>query len=548
MENTIESALKQAIQNALTVIGVPEESIPDIHLETPRDPSHGDASTSVAMQLARVLKKNPRAIAQEIVDSLETDPARVDAVEIAGPGFINFRYSNRYLFDELQSILQDKTTYGRTHSRQGQRILIEFVSANPTGPLTVGHGRNAVLGDTIARLLEWTGANVDREYYFNNAGRQMRLLGESLRARYLQELGETVDLPDDGYEGAYITDIAKNWLTEDGGQHRDANSITPFKERAETAIFEEIRATLRRMKIEMDSFFNEHTLYESGAIDRVVETFRKKGLAYDHDGAVWFKTTEFGKEKDTVLIKSSGEPTYRLPDIAYHADKLDRGYDLCIDIFGADHIDTYPDVLSGLKVLGYDPERVDVLVYQFVTLVKDGKPYKMSTRKANFVTLDELMDEVGEDVTRFFFLMRSPNTHLEFDVAKAKEAGDKNPVFYLQYAHARIHSILRKVEELGGLSGKPALERLTHPSEIALIKTLLAFPGAVELAAAHQEPHRLINYLNECASGFTSFYHDCRILLEDVELMQARGNLAAACAAVLANGLGILGISAPERM
>ena len=548
MENTIESALKQAIQNALTVIGVPEESIPEIHLETPRDPSHGDASASVAMQLARVLKKNPRAIAQEIVDALETDPAWIDAVEIAGPGFINFRYSNRYLFDELRSILKNKEQFGRTRSRQGQRILIEFVSANPTGPLTVGHGRNAVLGDTIARLLEWTGADVDREYYFNNAGRQMRLLGESLRARYLQELGEPVELPEGGYEGAYIIDIAKTWLSEDGGQHRDASSITPFKERAEAAIFEEIRATLRRMKIEMDSFFNEHTLYESGAIDQVVETFREKGLAYDHDGAVWFKTTEFGKEKDTVLIKSSGEPTYRLPDIAYHADKLDRGYDCCIDIFGADHIDTYPDVLSGLKVLGYDPKRVDVLVYQFVTLVKDGKPYKMSTRKANFVTLDELMDEVGEDVTRFFFLMRSPNTHLEFDVAKAKEAGDKNPVFYLQYAHARIHSILRKVEELGGLSGEPALERLTHPSEIALMKTLLAFPGAVELAAAHKEPHRLINYLNECASGFTSFYHDCRILLEDTELMQARGNLAAACAAVLANGLGILGISAPERM
>ena len=548
MENRLEAALTAAVKKALLAIDVPEDAIPDIHLETPRDPSHGDASVSVAMQLAKLLKNNPRAIAQQIVDALEIDPERIDAVEIAGPGFINFRYSNRYLFDELQSILKDKDAYGQTHSRQGQRILIEFVSANPTGPLTVGHGRNAVLGDTIARLLEWTGAKVDREYYFNNAGRQMRLLGESLRARYLQELGDPVELPEGGYEGAYITDIAKSWIAEEGDRYRDADTINPFKKRAEEAIFEEIRATLQRMSIEMDSFFNEHTLYESGAIDRVVETFREKGLAYDRDGAVWFKTTEFGKEKDTVLIKSTGEPTYRLPDIAYHADKLDRGYDRCIDIFGADHIDTYPDVLSGLTVLGYDPERVDVLVYQFVTLVKDGKPYKMSTRKANFVTLDELMDEVGVDVTRFFFLMRSPNTHLEFDVAKAREAGDKNPVFYLQYAHARIHSILRKVEEMGGLSDEPALERLTHPTEIALIKTLLAFPGAIELAAAHQEPHRLIQYLNDCASGFTSFYHDCRILLEDVELMQARGHLAAACAAVLANGLAILGISAPERM
>lgn len=552
----MESDLQLSIEKALDAIGVPKESAPEVHLETPRDPSHGDAATSVALQLAKPLRKNPRMIAEELVTALHQllkespEPLRrgIEAIEIAGPGFINFRYSHHYLFEALKEVLKEKAGYGKTSTRKGKRILIEFVSANPTGPLTVGHGRNAVLGDTIARLLEWTGAEVDREYYFNNAGRQMRLLGESLRARYLEELGETVEWPEDGYEGDYISDIARAWVVEVGDKFRAEKAVTPFKERAEAAIFEEIRKTLLRMNIEMDSFFNEYTLYESGAIDRVVETFRKKGLAYDKEGAVWFKTTEFGKDKDTVLIKSSGEPTYRLPDIAYHADKLDRGYTLCIDIFGADHIDTYPDVLSGLSVLGYDPERVDVLVYQFVTLVKDGKPYKMSTRKANFVTLDELMDEVGEDVTRFFFLMRSPNTHLEFDVAKAREAGEKNPVFYLQYAHARIHSILRKVAEVGGLSGEPKLELLNHPAEIALIKVLMAFPGAVEQAAFHREPHRLINYLNECASGFTSFYHDCRILSEDKELMHARSRLAEACATVLANGLQILGIAAPERM
>ena len=302
------------------------------------------------------------------------------------------------------------------------------------------------------------------------------------------------------------------------------------------------------MNIEMDSYFNEKSLYESGAIEKTVKTFRDKGMAYDEDGAVWFKTTEFGKDKDTVLIKSTGEPTYRLPDIAYHANKLDRGFDLCIDVFGADHIDTYPDVMNGIGVLGYDPSKVDVLVYQFVTLVQDGKPYKMSTRKANFVTLDDLMDDVGEDVTRFFFLMRSPNTHLEFDVAQAKETGEKNPVFYLQYAHARIQSILRKKAELSEEPEAAKLELLTHESEVTLIKKLLAFPEAISLSAEKMEPHRVITYLNELASDFTSFYHDCRIIGEEQELMDARTELAKATAQVLANGLGILGITAPDRM
>jgi arginyl-tRNA synthetase len=302
------------------------------------------------------------------------------------------------------------------------------------------------------------------------------------------------------------------------------------------------------MGIKMDSFFNERSLYENGKIDETIEKLRELDLAYDKEGAVWFKTTEFGKEKDTVLVKSTGEPTYRLPDIAYHANKLDRGFDLCVDVFGADHIATYPDVLSGIKSLGYDPEKVDVVVYQFVTIVKDGKPFKMSTRKANFVTLDELMDEVGADVTRFFFLMRSPNTHLEFDIAQAKEAGEKNPVFYLQYAHARIASILRKVEDEYDFSGKVDLSLLNHPTEITLIKTMLKFPDTISTSARNREPHHVITFLNELASDFTSFYHDCRILGEDESLAQARMELAKAVAQVLRNGLGILGITAPDQM
>jgi len=540
--------LRSIIGESLNQFDLPEEERPEIQIERPNQPEHGDAACNVAMMLASTLKDNPRNIATKIVDKLEFDPKRISEVEIAGPGFINFRYSDAYLYDEIEEILSTASSFGRTDSRSGRRILVEFVSANPTGPLTVGHGRNAVLGDTVARLLEWTGADVEREYYFNDAGRQMRILGESVRARYLEKLGRDSDFPEDGYQGEYIRDIAEALIEEHGESLADEEDLTPFKEKAEELIFEDIQQTLGRMNVRMDSFFNERDLYDDGSIERTVEAFREKGLAYDKDGATWFKTTEFGKEKDTVLIKSSGEPTYRLPDIAYHADKLDRGFDLCIDIFGADHIDTYPDVLSGIDALGYDTSKVDVVVYQFVTIVKEGKPFKMSTRKANFVTLDELMDEVGADVTRFFFLMRAPNTHLEFDIAEAKEAGEKNPVFYLQYAHARIKSILRKVEEEYDFNTDPDLELLTHESEIALIKTMIRFPEMIESAAEAREPHRLINFLNDLATDFTAFYHDCRILGEEEGLVQARSELARATAQVLANGLGILGISAPDRM
>lgn len=540
--------LRAIIRESLQQFDLSETDIPEIQIEKPNQPEHGDAASNIAMNLASVLKMNPRNIAEQILDSLDYDERKLKSVEIAGPGFINFRYAENFLFDELEEILAQSAEFGKSDSLNGQRILVEFVSANPTGPLTVGHGRNAVLGDTIANLLEWTGADVDREYYFNNAGRQMRLLGESVRARYLQLLDHGAEMPEDGYEGEYIKNIAQILIDEYGEDLVDSDEIDPFKNKAELLIFEDIQATLERMNIEMDSFFNEQEVYDDGSIEKTVETLREKDLAYDKDGATWFRTTEFGKDQDTVLIKSSGEPTYRLPDIAYHANKLDRGYDRCIDVFGADHIDTYPDVLSGIEALGYDPSKVDVVVYQFVTLVKDGKPFKMSTRKANFVTLDELMDEVGSDVTRFFFEMRDPNTHLEFDVGQAKEAGEKNPVFYLQYAHARIHSILRKVEQQYSFDDAPNLELLIHQSETKLIKGMVRFPEMIRSAAESREPHRLINYLNDLASHFTSFYHDCRILGEEEELVQARSALAKATAQVLANGLGILGISAPEQM
>jgi arginyl-tRNA synthetase len=544
----MDDYLKRILKQALKTYDLEEADWPEIQVEKPRDPSHGDAATNLAMMLAKPLRNNPRKIAEEMVGKLDYDAKKIESIEIAGPGFINFRFAENYLFDALDGILKEGDHFGQSDTNKDKRILVEFVSANPTGPLTVGHGRNAVLGDTIARLLEWTGAEVDREYYFNNAGRQMRVLGQSVQARYLQELGRESEFPEEGYEGEYIRDIARKLVTDYGDSLSGESDVTVFKEAAESEIFKDIQQTLKRMNIEMDSFFNEHDLYEDGSIDEVIKLLREKDLAYDKDGAVWFKTTDYGKDKDTVLVKSTGEPTYRLPDIAYHGNKLDRNYDLCIDVFGADHIDTYPDVLNGIKALGYDEFKVDVLVYQFVTIVKDGKPYKMSTRKANFVTLDELMDEVGSDVTRFFFLMRSPSTHLEFDIARAKEAGEKNPVFYLQYAYARIQSILRKVDEIADFRNDPDLGLLTHDSEIRLIKTMLDFPVIIVSAAENREPHRVINFLNSLASDFTSFYHDCRIIGEDDNLMQARSVLAKAVANVLANGLGILGITAPDQM
>jgi arginyl-tRNA synthetase len=541
--------LKKIVTDALVKVAGSSENVPDVLIEKPRIPEHGDAATNVALTAAKALGRPPRQIAEALVAAMEIDPKSLAAVEIAGPGFINFRFAPGWTQRQLAQILEAPSTFGTSATNAGKRIQVEFVSANPTGPLTVGHGRNAVLGDTIARMFEWTGANVEREYYFNDAGRQMRVLGESVQIRYRQILGDDIELPDGHYEGEYIRDIAQVLQDRVGDSLREASDVAEFTAAARDAMFDDIKATLDRMKIHMDTFFNEHTLYTDGSIDRVVQRLRDKDLAFDEDGATWFKTTAFGKEKDTVLIKSTGEPTYRLPDIAYHIQKLDRGFDLCVDIFGADHIATYPDVLSALEALGYDSKRVNVMVYQFVTIVQDGQPFKMSTRKANFITLDELMDEVGADVTRFFFLMRAPGTHLEFDIAQAKDASDKNPVYYLQYANARVQSILRKADEvMADLPKTPDLALLEHEAEMALIKILLDFPEVVQRSAEAMEPHRIITYLNDVAATFTHFYHHCRIVGEPNDLAAARIGLLKATTAVLVNGLTILGISAPDRM
>ena len=526
--------------------------------EKPRDEAHGDLTTNVAMLLAKAVGKNPRAIAQDIVKTLRVEPDLVSAVDIAGPGFINFRFTERFFNTQIGSILAQGDTFGASSIGVKKKTQVEFVSANPTGPLSVGHGRQAAIGDTLANLLEWTGHEVTREYYYNNAGRQMRMLADSTYARYRQLFDASFPFPEDGYQGDYIREIAQRLKEEQGDalcSMESEKAIDQCKAFAEGALFAAIKAVLARMGVHFDVFFNEDSLYTSGQIKDVIEEFRSKGLAYDQDGAVWLKTTALGLEQDRVIVKSTGEPTYRLPDIAYHREKFRRGFELVIDVFGADHIATIPDVLAGIKALGYDPEKVKVVIHQFVTLMRDGQQVKMSKRSANFVTLDELIDEVGADAVRFFFLMRGVSTHLEFDLNLALEQSEKNPVYYVQYAHARIASILRHAESQGlvstDASTKPSDVRydlLIQPEEIALVKLLLEFPDSVESACFGFEPQRITTYLHDVATAFHKFYHEHRVVTPEHELSRARLALCHASKTVVANGCKILGISAPERM
>jgi len=526
--------------------------------EKPRDEAHGDLTTNVAMLLAKSLGKNPRAVAQEIVTALKVEPEYVSNVEIAGPGFINFRFTERFFNHRVGSVLSQGDAFGRTKSGEHKKTQVEFVSANPTGPLSVGHGRQAAIGDTIANLLEWTGHDVTREYYYNNAGRQMRMLAESTYARYRQIFDPAFPFLEDGYQGDYIVEIARR-LKDARGESLCAlekeKAIEECKSYAELALFEGIKDVLGLMGVKFDVFYNEDSLYKTGKIQDVVEEFRRQGLAYDSEGAVWLKATALGLEQDRVIVKSTGEPTYRLPDIAYHVEKFRRGFELIVDVFGADHIATIPDVLAGVRALGYDPEKVKVVIHQFVTLMRDGQQVKMSKRSANFVTLDELIEEVGSDAVRFFFLMRAVSSHLEFDLNLAKEQSEKNPVYYVQYAHARIASILRFAESEGSLSSLPAPNNesvnyslLVQPEEIALVKLLLEFPDVVESSCYTFEPQRITTCLHEVATAFHKFYHEHRVVTPDRELSSARLALCSAARTVLANGCKILGISAPERM
>jgi len=530
---------------------LPETELPDWNLDPPKSRRHGDYATNLAFLLAPAAKKSPRQIAELLVGHLPSRPDVIDRVEIAGPGFINVFVSDALRREMLGEILSRREAYGSSESGQGRRVQVEFVSANPTGPLTIGHGRQAVLGDAIARLLERTGHKVTREYYFNDAGRQMLLLAESTRARYLEILGRPAAFPEEGYPGEYIREIAARIVEREGDGWAEAE-LDRFKAFAEDALFGEIRATLSRIGIVFDVYFDETSLYQDGSVEAVLAAFREKGLSYEKDGAVWFRGTEFGLDKDRVLVKSTGEPTYRLPDVAYHVNKLRRGFDLIVDVFGADHESTYRDVLAGLGALGYDVSRIRVLIHQFVTLLRDGRPVRMGKRSANFVTLEELLDEAGVDAARFFFLQRRHDAHLDFDLDLARRQTEENPVYYVQYAHARIASVLREAEAKGieipaTLAGARA-ECLAEDAERDLIRRMAEFPDLVERAAHSLEPHRITFYLLDLVGAFHAYYNQHRILSDDGDLSAARLALVSALGLVTAAGLSLMGVSAPERM
>jgi arginyl-tRNA synthetase len=542
--------VKNYLINAFQKAAEKLEYLKEIELQfsVPSQKNFGDFSTNAAMMLTKKLKRNPREIAEEIISHLDLNPNIIEKTEIAGPGFINFHFKAEYITQIVKEIFDKGENFGKNEIFKGKRALVEFVSANPTGPLTVGHGRNAVVGDTVARLLEWVGYEVTREYYFNNAGRQMRVLGDSVRIRYLQLLGHQVEFPEDYYQGNYIKEIANKLFEEYGASLTDEPAEGIFKQRAEKEIFNDIKNTLKRLGIEFDNFYNEHSLYESGKIDAVIKEFQKRNLTYEKDGALWLKLTELGNEADKVIIKSSGEPTYRLPDIAYHLTKFERGYDLIIDLFGSDHAATYPDVLAAVKALGKDISKVKVLIHQFVTIMQGEQVVKMSTRKANYITLDYLIDEVGADVVRYFFVMRNINSHLNFDIELAKKQSDENPVFYLQYAHARICSIIRTVEREGIKESTENLALLTTEPEQNLLKKLWLFEEEISNAAVNFEPHKVTGYLEELATAFHKFYTECRILGSPMELASARLSLAIATKQIIRTGLSLLGVSAPEKM
>lgn len=521
-----------------------------IEVEIPQNPAHGDLSTNIAMQLAKSLKKAPRAIAADILNHLAYEPSFVSGLEIAGPGFINIHYTEKFYQKVLADILEAGESFGRSSKYAGKTVNVEWVSANPTGILHAGHGRQVCLGAAITNLLEAVGYEVTREYYFNNAGNQMKNLAASVRARYLQELGKAAEVPEDGYHGVEIIDIAKEIIREHGETKKNAE-LEFFQKYGERHNFDNIKNTLERLGVHHDIFFNESSLYESGTVQRTIDELKSKGLAYDKDGAVWLKLSEMGLEQDRVIVKSSGEPTYRLPDICYHIDKLKRNYDLIIDVFGADHIATIPDVLATVKALGFDTEKVQVIIHQMVSFISGKDLIKFSKRSGGNYLLDELIDDVGSDASKFFFNMRAAGSHLEFDVALAKEQSEKNPVYYVQYAHARIASILRFAKEQGidtSTIGNATLDSLAHPEEITLIKLLRRFPDIIMQSAEVYAPHHVCEYLRQVAAQFHKFYHDCRIVGQPEPTQSARLALALATKRMLAAGAAALGITAPESM
>ncbi len=574
----MKERLRQQLDGALNRLLGRQAELPDYTLEAPRNPDHGDFACNAAMLLAGQLRQPPREIAQRLVDELGAESGSIERVEVAGPGFVNIWLRGSQWHELLPRVLAAAARYGHSEIGANRHVQVEFVSANPTGPLTLGHGRQGVLGDSIARLLEASGFRVTREYYFNDAGRQMRVLGESVRARYLEQLeraapppegvfsdpeaewpeavdGLPVVFPRDGYQGDYISEIAESLRVEHGDGLIDEPGDGLFRRVAEERIFASIRKTLSAMRIEFDVYAGEADLYEQGKVEETLEALRALNLVHESEGAVWLRATELGLDRDRVLLKSSGEPTYLLPDVAYHREKFRRGFDIVIDVQGADHGDQFPFVRETAVALGCPTDSIELVMHQFVTLTRDGVQVKQSTRRATFVTVDEILDEIDIDVFRFFMVQRKAEGHLDFDVDLAMEVDwKKNPAMYVQYAHARTHGIERKAREQGvpmpsasDIDAGP----LVLPEEIELLKRISEFPAMVARAGETREPHHVAYYLRELAGLWNPYIQDGtrhRVLSDDPALTQGRLGLVLAVRIVLANGLGLLGISAPEQM
>ncbi len=551
IETELTGWLRRGLAAAAPELGL-DGDLPEPELSAPRQKEHGDFATNVALGLAKAAKRPPRDVAHAIVDALPPAPF-VERVEVAGPGFINVFVTDDWFSDALRRIIHEGERYA-AGPPTGQRVQVEFVSANPTGPLTVGHARNAAIGDALSRVLAFAGHEVEREYYFNDAGGQMDRFGASVEARYLELVGRSAPFPEDGYRGDYVRDYARDILATDGPGLADLppdERLRRLRDEGARRAMEGIRATLARFGAEFDVFVSEASLAEKGEIVEAIGRLREAGFVDEADGAVWFRSTAFGDDKDRPLLRSSGAHTYFAADCAYLIDKFSRGFDHLIYVWGADHHGDVVRVRGAARALGFDPERVELLLYQFVTFLRGGVPVKMSKRAGTFVTLDELIDEVGADAARFHLLSFSNDHPMNFDIEIVKQQTMQNPVYYVQYGHARIASILRKAEE-AGVTLRPVdevdLTVLTHPMETELLRALAAIPSLIEDAAELRAPHRLTHASQDLAARFHRFYTDCRVVSDDDALTQARLWLARGTKQVLANLLGLIGVSVPERM
>lgn len=550
----VKGLIKEEIQAAVLKAELAtEEQIPNVVLESPKDKTNGDFSTNMAMQLARVAKKAPRMIAEELVANFDKAKASIEKIEIAGPGFINFYMDNSYLTDLIPTIVNAGEAYGETNTGKGEKVQVEFVSANPTGDLHLGHARGAAVGDTLCNLLAKAGYDVSREYYINDAGNQIHNLALSVEARYMQALGLEKEMPEDGYHGVDIIGIGKRLAEEFGDRYAKADEKESYEFYREYGLKYELaklQKDLESFRVKFDVWFSETSLYKNGKIDQALAVLKERDEIFEEDGATWFRSMTYGDDKNRVLIKNDGSYTYLTPDIAYHRDKLERGFDKLINIWGADHHGYIPRMKAAIQALGYDKDTLEVEIIQMVQLYQNGEKMKMSKRTGKAVTLRELMEEVGVDAMRYFFAMRSGDSHLDFDMDLAVSKSNENPVYYAQYAHARVCSILRQGEELGLATGGDVNYKLvTSEKEVELLKKLGEFPAVVADAAQKRLPHRITNYAFELAATLHSFYNAEKVLNQDnLELSKARYELMKAVRTTLQNALAIVGVSAPEKM